>query len=126
LFTASFAIEKDNFIDLDIVGVEIEQEAIPAYNDFFSWSGCLENVFSDTSGDVFDQEQSVFVYIFLAEIFKYFFRFFFFGGEDKNILNGLIGGLDVTGYLVYFSEVSGRNFGKRIGWDLEIIWGYGD
>jgi hypothetical protein len=53
LFAASFAIEEDDFVDLNVIRIEIEEEAVPAYDNLFPLSCRLKYIFSDAASDIF-------------------------------------------------------------------------
>ncbi len=91
LFASSFAIEEDNFIYSDIVCIEEEKKAIPSYDNFLSSSCSFKNILSNTSSNIFYQNECFFVYIFFTDLFKYFFRFFFLWRKDEYIFPFLLG-----------------------------------
>jgi len=110
LFTSSLAIEQNNFIYGCSVRIQVEEEVVSAYDNFLSRSACLEDIFANSAGNIFYQNKCLLLYTFLAQIFKYFFGFFFLGRKNKYILNICIGGLNVLGYLIYSSKISGWYF----------------
>lgn len=54
MFASPLAIEEDDFVDGDSAGIEVEEEAIPAYDDLLACSAGLEDVLAHAAGDVFN------------------------------------------------------------------------